>query len=349
MNHRIIPALLALTFVSTAHAAPAWVAPVYGNDDRQEVYEVRDPAMRLRAESSVALVRSSKLKLDANPATPGFFSYEPHTVQETTHLCGDEPYSQQPALANCSGVLVGADLVLTAGHCVESIDDCRTMSFVFGYGINHWGQPAPSAFAAADVYQCGEIVARERELGGVDFAVIKLDRAVSGRKPLEINRDPEPLAVGTSLFMIGYPLGMPVKIAEGGEVLGVDTERFRTNLDSFLANSGSPVFNAVTRLVEGILVAGENDFVEDPVTKCQRIRHCVRDECRRGEAAIWVTAASAYIPVPGAPAPTPSAAPSSQPSATPSTQPSATPSSQPSATPSSQPSATPSSQPSARV
>ena len=35
---------------------------------------------------------------------------------------------------------------------------------------------------------------------------------------------------------------------------------FTANLDTYRGNSGSPVFNAITHKVEGVLVRGEQDF-----------------------------------------------------------------------------------------
>lgn len=45
---------------------------------------------------------------------------------------------------------------------------------------------------------------------------------------------------------------------------------FMASLDAFVGNSGSPVFNKETGLVEGILVEGAEDFKEDPELLCNR-------------------------------------------------------------------------------
>ncbi|MCG2724712.1 MAG: serine protease [Elusimicrobia bacterium] len=92
-----------------------------------------------------------------------------------------------------------------------------------------------------------------------NYALLRLDRKVSGHTPLAINRD-QNLKVGTKLFVIGYPNGLPVKIAGNAEIRSVHNDYFAANLDTFRGNSGSPVFNAETYLIEGILVDGVGDY-----------------------------------------------------------------------------------------
>jgi len=51
-------------------------------------------------------------------------------------------------------------------------------------------------------------------------------------------------------------------------------------LDTFKGNSGGPVINAKTGLVEGIVVRGEKDKEKDNENKCFRLKRCKDDECR---------------------------------------------------------------------
>jgi hypothetical protein len=84
---------------------------------------------------------------------------------------------------------------------------------------------------------------------------------VAGRRPLAV-RSAGRVAKGQPLFVIGHPNGLPTKFADGAQVRGnAHKDFFVANLDTYGGNSGSPVFNAVSLEVEGILVRGENDFV----------------------------------------------------------------------------------------
>ena len=96
--------------------------------------------------------------------------------------------------------------------------------------------------------------------------------------------DLEPkLSVGSELTVIGYPLGLPVKIANEGTVRGFGSGFLVTNLDTYEGNSGSAVLNSEELskgrlLVEGILVRGENDF--EMTTPCYLSKRCPSYGCR---------------------------------------------------------------------
>src|SRR5690606_32537433 len=115
------------------------------------------------------------------------------------------------------------------------------------------------------VYRGVEILGSALESGsGDDYTVIRLERIVTvpDAVPLEIRRSGN-AAPGTPGGMIGHPAGLPKKVAFGEEtrVISSDQDKyFVANVDAFGGNSGSPVFNQVTGLVEGVLVRGEPDF-----------------------------------------------------------------------------------------
>lgn len=68
----------------------------------------------------------------------------------------------------------------------------------------------------------------------------------------------------TVLYSIGYGLGLQKKFVFDGLITQNDPENeyFKCSLDLFGGNSGSPVFDASTNNVVGILVRGLNDFVQ---------------------------------------------------------------------------------------
>ncbi|MDT8286857.1 MAG: serine protease, partial [Elusimicrobiales bacterium] len=204
--------------------------------------------------------------------------------------------------AFCSGALVGEDLVMTAGHCIKTQEDCANTMFVFGFRTGADGE-APSAVPAANVYSCKKIekwaLGREPQEGvstaglGPDYALIRIDRKASGRTPLPVNRGAVP-AAGAPLFVIGHPVGLPVKVAGGAAVRDPHQDGyFVANLDTYGGNSGSPVFNRETNLIEGILVRGETDFVYEG--SC-RVSYRVGDEDGRGEDVTKVSELAGSIP-----------------------------------------------------
>jgi hypothetical protein len=68
---------------------------------------------------------------------------------------------------------------------------------------------------------------------------------------------------------------------------------FAANLDTYGGNSGSPVFNATSGTVEGILVRGENDFVSNG--SCYVSLVCPTTGCR-GEDVTRSTVWSSKVP-----------------------------------------------------
>ncbi len=256
----ILPILLLSSF-APAQAAPRKV--VYGSDNRREPFQANPTLARL-ARSTAAMVANRQI---VNTG-PGLCALDFEESLETgQNVCPGERFSQQPIGAMCSGFLVGDDLLVTAGHCLLSLSQigypsaeavCRGFSWVFGYGLDS-AVRNPLRGRSADVYRCRQVVVA-RLNNTQDFAVIRLDRKVTGRAPLRFRASGK-VADGANLAVIGHPSGLPTKIADGARVLhNRDRSVFGTNLDTFQGNSGSAVFNTASGEVEGILVRGRSDY-----------------------------------------------------------------------------------------
>lgn len=281
--------ILSATFAVSAHAvSEGRMKVIYGEDNRKDLYETTNSLELQNAESTVALISKSDLMAQADG-----FRLPARTFGADFNLCSTERFFDQPNPANCSGALVGKDLVLTAGHCITDAADCADYKFVFGFNVKQAGV-YPSVIPAQDVVGCKEIVAHKLDGGrGSDFAVIRLDREITHRAPLAINRGPV-VAVGERLTVIGHPSGIPTKIADGGIVRkNTDPSFFVASLDTYGGNSGSSVFNSTTGKIEGILVRGENDFVSR--NGCTMSNVCTQDGCR-GEDVTKISEAAAFIP-----------------------------------------------------
>ncbi len=272
---------------------------IYGNDDRLEYFQAPADQRRL-ADSVVSLWQTWDLKKEGDN-----YSLRTARFADAVGVCASEPFSQQPLGAFCSGTLVGEDLIMTAGHCVRTQEDCDNTMFVFGFR-NDGSGTAPSVVPASQVYSCRSIEKWALQMGGpapeepgaaglgADYALLRIDRAAEGRQPLAVNRGASP-AKGTPLFVIGHPVGLPLKVAGGAAVRDPGQPGyFVANLDTYGGNSGSPVFNLGTNLIEGILVRGETDFVYEG--DC-RVSYRVEDEGGRGEDVTKISELAAFIPV----------------------------------------------------
>ncbi|PIU17708.1 MAG: serine protease [Elusimicrobia bacterium CG08_land_8_20_14_0_20_59_10] len=279
---------------------------IYGDDNRLDYYEAA-PAMQRLADSVVSLWPSRQVKVeggDVKLATIGFGT--------ALNLCPGEKFSEQPIGAFCSGTLVGEDIIMTAGHCITDQASCSDTKFIFGYNIADKDGAARTTVPSKDVYGCKRIIKRDLDKqypgifgtvlaiikallnkAGPDYALVQLDRKVTDRAPLAVNR--KNIKAGTPVFVIGHPVGLPVKIAGDAKVRDAGHRAwFSTDLDTFGGNSGSAVFNANTNLIEGILVRGGTDFADSPAG-CKTQFRTGQNE-GRGEAVTKIARLQKQIP-----------------------------------------------------
>jgi hypothetical protein len=229
---------------------------IYGTDDRKDIRDVTDPSVLAVADSVVALVEQKDLR----PMPSGRYRLATTSYKDEYGLCDGETFADQPLGCFCSGFLVAPDVVATAGHCVRSTIAAARTWFVFGFRMRDRSH-ACTEFAARDVYRGARLVGRQEDADGSDWALVQLDRPVVRRTPLRVRSEGK-IADGRNVFVIGHPCGLPAKFA-GGATVRSNRRRayFVANLDTYGGNSGSPVFDRRTKVVEGILVSGETDFV----------------------------------------------------------------------------------------
>jgi MYXO-CTERM domain-containing protein len=248
---------------------------VYGDDDRVEVFNHPDAELRRIAEESiVALIPDFRISED--PDSDGIYGLvDPVSLEDLRGLCADELFGNQPTAASCSGVLIDDDLVLTAGHCIDSRMHCDAYTYVFNY---HLDDPTHLAeIRDEDVYSCARVVSQESPLGSdytPDFAIVQLDRPVEGVHAPASIRPATPLEEQERLAMIGFGSGLPAKIDSGGTVADPRADRldfFVANVDAFQGHSGSATFDSEHRLA-GILIGGLTpDYVTLDGESCERV------------------------------------------------------------------------------
>ena len=260
---------------------------VYGVDNRTDVFAHANATLRARAQqSTVALMRPSAL----NTSNPNNVTFNSPTLQSAQNLCSSERFLTDPTPAFCSGTLIDDNLVLTAGHCITSANDCSNTRFVFNFFRPSAGTLQP--VTTADVFSCQQIVARQQStVGGknLDFAVVRIDRAATPRfTPAPVRVGNTALAAGQNVAVIGSGSGIPFKIDSGGSVrdprAGV-LDFFVASTDTFGGNSGSGVYETANNTVAGILVRGETDYRSNG--SCNVVNTCTETGCR-GEDITYV-------------------------------------------------------------
>ncbi len=210
----------------------------YGDDNREE-YCSRNILLRDLADSTAGLFTDgSSVTLNNKD-----YVFDTETLGASQALAPDQRFADQPVAAFCTGFLVGEDLLVTAGHCVkdqhpgtaapkdhpgaclENLQSgvvCGNIRVVFGFRKD-LGGVIPGSVPAGNVYKCIGVVAHSRK-SGPDYALVRLDRKVSGPRPLAINRNNSGLSQKTPLLVIGHPTGIPLKIAGDATVISSGTD-----------------------------------------------------------------------------------------------------------------------------
>jgi hypothetical protein len=253
IKHLVVTFLALLAAPAVVLAGEVGPPNVYGKDDRREVLGLTGARAEV-ADSSVALVDTFDMESN-NDGTTHLYG---ESLQDFEGLCPGQRFAQQPVVAFCSGALVGPDVVVTAGHCVEERSDLRFLRFVFGFRMLD-AQRANIDIPNGEIYRGVQLLSRRQDDLGADYALVRLDRTVTGHKPLAVKRSNP--AVGTPLYVVGYPTGLPEKLAAGATVRALTPYFFTSNLDVFAGNSGSPVLDARTNEVVGVVVRGNPDYV----------------------------------------------------------------------------------------
>lgn len=299
---KIVIQLAVLTsMISSAYAAPL---VVYGKDDRHEVYEATAANQLLAKSTAVAI---SKFEMTRDAQKPGLVQFTQITLKESMEvaaegeeeeeeyksrklfskevkaaiqnnvtLCEDTKFANQPTPGMCSGFLIGPDLLVTAGHCIDIPNFCNEYQWVFDFELDKKTQKAGVDVKEDTIYSCEKVVStRLFTEFGYDYGVIKLNRKVKDRAPLKINSSLAGVSDTAKVLVIGSPSGLPTKVSPNGEVKkNTHSNFFVTSLDTFQGNSGSAVINEKTGVVEGILVRGAEDYVPDYTRMCIKVNDC---------------------------------------------------------------------------
>jgi hypothetical protein len=292
-------------FLFAAFAAPALSQPAlsclnYESDPREEA-EFEPTALPsadlLVVRDAVLLppLQSGTIRMVVAPWTQ-FQGVAP------ARACSDRDYHGQPTPGtHGSAVLVGPDLVLTAGHLFDPPDDCAGLKFVFGYGNftpNQWQMtcdPGGSdlcwvTIPKKDVYSC--VQARWMHTLDEDWAVARLDRVVQGGTPLPILRKPAEFPPdGSPVTIVGHPNRIPMKV-EHVHVTDQCHDPYCTTGHVLNGSSGSMAVDDVTGKVIGVVVDGDAVIRRDCSSNC--LREWLSDPRHVKVSPAWQ--AAAHIP-----------------------------------------------------
>ncbi len=240
---------------------------VFGEDGREEVNDVSG----ITHYTNATAVMIPKNYVDGNKAY-GYSLRQSLSMQfGTDNFADNVKFLDQPTVANCTGFLVAPDIMVTAGHCINSMEEANKWYWLFDYTSDmQWNLDGNYVTINRDnLYEVSEILGSklegEEDDELEDYAVMKLDRVVTDRKPYRI-RSSGDASASTNVYTIGSPTGLPLKISLDSEVLNEGNDYwFKTNIDAFPGNSGGPVFDP-NGYIEGILVRGAVEYANGRYT-----------------------------------------------------------------------------------
>jgi hypothetical protein len=265
-------------------------AVAVGVDDRVDYLDIDDVRLRRWADAAAGLIGMDTFSCSGETCT--FTApVAPLTHDNSgTPFCDDFRFKGQHKRMYCSAFLVAPTKVVTAGHCICGPGSCANgnnlcwnAKVVFGYRAdpNLPGQ-SPTTIPSIDVYQCVDAIGISNTgdnppgLPPEDWAIITLDRPVTGRTPLV------PQYAGPTghheLVSIGHSLSIPQKTARDAHVQvddPADLRYFKTSADVFPAGSGGVIVDVATGMVAGITTdASTPQFALNEADNCLDVHVC---------------------------------------------------------------------------
>lgn len=270
----------------------------YGTDDRIDFFQASDPWKKF-AQKTLTIVKRSRLKQNGD-----YFQIVPKgLLGELEGFCNDEKFFSNPVLGYCSGYAASRRAIITAGHCIANNREfLDSIAFVFDFRYENdkliiKDIPKENVFFGSNIIKYVKSFVE-----GSDFCIIEVTRDIPDFR-ISQTRQAGIVSPGQNLIAVGYPNGTPVKISPNGKVYNNDADNFFiTNLDTYEGNSGGPVFDSTTGLVEGIIKGGNKDFTTITISNtaliCKKSIKCpenIGNQCL-GERVIRASSYVMFIP-----------------------------------------------------
>ncbi len=220
-----------------------------------ELFEIDDEQIKRNACRTALLC----LKDNLSTARDGSLILDVKNFGKAFHLCEIEPFRHQPLTTGkmCSGFLVEPDIIAAAASFVDE-NNIADLRIVFGFAVADENTPVKK-FSSKNIYRVVEIIHRVLIPGKEDLVLVRLDRRVEDIPVISIFSNN--VFCDREIYVCGYPLGLPLKVAGGAVIQSVEKNYFTADLNVYGSNPGSPVFDLETHEFIGVVGhSGRSDF-----------------------------------------------------------------------------------------
>src|ERR1700745_969683 len=184
---------------------------ICGTEGRVDVFPLPPGPNLDDVDSVVALFDSGAVTDNGN----GTSTLRTQNFGVAQNLCAGERFRDQPTGAFCSGFLVTANIIATAGHCVNS-NNVTNVRFVFGLRMLN-ATTAQTVISNTEIYRGVAVIGRQQVGDGPDWALVRIDRPVTNHRVVRIRRSGK-IGNSQAVHVIGHPSGLPTKFAGGAAV-----------------------------------------------------------------------------------------------------------------------------------
>ena len=186
------------------------------------------------------------------------------TLRMKDQICDQQPLPDVlAARLRCTGVLLSAQILLTASPCVHD-KHMNRLRVIRGFAAHPEtnpffkdGQIVRTAFRVAEVGQPAAIIGRSASTqAGPGWVLVRLVRAFPGPFA-RLAPDARPAtSAGRELLVLGHPRGMPLVSTRGRVRLVAPPGAKALVLGYFAGSVGAPVFEESTSYLVGLLAYG---------------------------------------------------------------------------------------------
>jgi V8-like Glu-specific endopeptidase len=229
---------------------------VYDNGSRQDYFEVESTLHK-------KLMKSMAYRVYKDELRGWTFNKYWRIVTKPLRdqgLCEGEKFIEQPSMRNgCSAILVGKDLLLTAGNCTTEHYCWNDLFYwVFDYHIEKEGHFS-NKIRNKKFYKCDKVLARVFDPSSAQsFALMKLKKEVINREPIKFSS--KKMLNDEELVTLGHIRGSTLKYSDGAKAYDQDEKFFLANSDISGESKGSGIFNKSTGELEGMMIYGTNNY-----------------------------------------------------------------------------------------